>query len=85
MYIITDHKEVSMIIYKKVFDTLEEANEHAKNLPEDCQATNNLVSIQKFKEDSVVKYRLLVNRMEHNDPSKEPITCGKEPVFEDLT
>ena len=74
-----------MIIYKKVFDTMEEANEQAKNLPEDCQDTHNLVSIQKFKEDSDLKYRLIDKRMEHNEPYKEPNTCGQEPVFEDLT
>ncbi len=74
-----------MIIYKKVYDTLEEANEKAKNLPSDCQDPKNLVSIQKFREDSKIRYRVLVNRMEHNDDSKEPITCGAEPVFEDLT
>ncbi|KAF5061837.1 hypothetical protein [Proteiniclasticum sp. QWL-01] len=74
-----------MIIYKKIFDTLEEANSHARNLPADCQDTKNLVSVQKFREGHDEKYRVLVKRMEHNDEAKEQVTCGLEPIFEDLT
>ena len=74
-----------MIIYKKIFETMEEANKHAKDLPQDCIDPKNLVTIQKFRESTSVKYRVLVSRMEHNDESKEPITCGTEPIFEELT
>lgn len=74
-----------MIIYKKIFDTMEEASAHAKDLPQDCKDPKNLVTIQKFRESSSDKYRVLVKRMEHNDDSREPVTCGIEPLFEDLT